>query len=294
MMRFRNSVVIAATVMAVLLSSPVVLGAEDEAVKIGWHHDGEFGVAVTSGNSNTASINLGYKLRRFWERSLFSFKFGGVRNSTDDDRFAIGDVDNFVVERPTLELDSEILYLSADYNQKITDRFFWNAGAGWDRNTSAGIESRTNVFGGVGNLWIDKEKMTWKTDYGLSWIDQQDEIPNPEVEDTYSALRLASDFMVKFGKSTTYDNDFVIFTNLGDLEDFNFRMVNGLGVSMTEILALKVGLTFLYDNVPALEELTLFAPGDLNNPIGTVIAPNEELDTIFTVSLVIDIDPKSK
>jgi hypothetical protein len=293
-MRFRNSVVIAATLVAVLASSPVVLGAEEDKMKIGWHHDGEFGVAMTSGNSNTASINLGYKLRRFWDKALFTFKFGGVRNSTDDDRFAVGAVDDFVVKRPTLELDSEILYLNTSYNRTITERFFWNAGVGWDRNTSAGIESRTSIFGGVGNIWFDKEKMLWKTDYGVSYVDQQDEIDDPTTDDSFLALRLASDFVVKFGKSTTYDNDFTFFANMGDFEDFNFRMVNGLGVNMTEILGLKVGLTFLYDNVPSLEEVTLFDPGNLNEPIGTVITPNEELDTIFTVSLVIDIDPKSK
>jgi hypothetical protein len=286
--------VIAAILVAVLASSPVVLGAEEEKPKLGWHHDGEFGVAMTSGNSNNASVNLGYKLRRFWEKALFSFQFGGVRTSTDDDRFAVGTVDDFVVKRPTLELDSEILYLNTSYNRSITDRFFWNAGLGWDRNTSAGIESRTNIFGGVGNIWFDKDTLFWKTDYGLSYVDQQDEIDDPTTDDTFPAMRLASDFMIKFGKSTTYDNDFTFFTNLGDLDDFNFRMVNGLGVNMTEILGLKVGLTFLYDNIPSLEEVDLFDPGDLNTPVGTVVTPNEELDTIFTVSLVIDINPKSK
>jgi len=291
MNRIRNSVVIAAAMMAVLLSSPVALSAEEEGEKLGWHHDGELGVAWVSGNSNTASINLGYKLRRFWEKALFTFKLGGVRNSTDDDRFAVGTVDDFVVQRPKLELDSEILYFNTDYNRKITERFFWNAGLGWDRNTSAGIESRSNIFGGVGNMWVSKEEMSWKTDYGVSYVDQQDEIEDPTTDDAYPAMRLASDFIVKFG-SATYDNDFVFFSNLGDLEDFNLRMVNGLGVDMTKFLALKVALTFLYDNIPSLEEVDLFDPSDLGNPIGTVVTPNEELDTIFTVSLVINIDPK--
>jgi putative salt-induced outer membrane protein YdiY len=285
---------VTAAVTAALLSTPAVLAAEEDEVKIGWHQDGEFGVAWVSGNSNTASINLGYKVRRVWTNSLFSFKFGGVRQSTDEDRYAVGTVDDFVVERPALELDSEILYVTADYNKNITDRFYWNAGVGWDRNTSAGIESRTNIFGGVGNLWFDKDKLVWKTDYGVSYVDQQDEIDDPTTDDSYPALRLASDFMIKFGKSTTYDNDFSYFTNLGDFQDFYFRMVNGLSVSMTEILALKVGLTFLYDNIPSLEEIDLYAPSDLNTPIGTVVTPNEKLDTIFTVSLVINIDPKPK
>ena len=124
----------------------------------------------------------------------------------------------------------------------------------------------------------------------MSWVDQQDEIDDPETDDTYAAVRFASDFSIKFGESTTYDNDFVVFDNVSDLDDFNFRMDNGLAVSMSEALALKLGLTFLYDNIPALREIALF---DLaGTPIGTVIVENDELDTILTVSLVVNFGPK--
>jgi hypothetical protein len=287
----------------VMTSGTGTMAAEEEEDKLGWYHTGELGLAITSGNSNFVNGNLGYKLKRKWKSAMFNFQTGVVRNSNDDDRFAEctttfpDPCDDFVVRRPSLELDDEILFVRGDHNRKITDRFFWNAGAGWERNTNAGIDSRSNVFGGVGNIWYDGEKTKFSTNYGLSYVDQQDEIDDPETDDSYPAVRFSSDYTQNFGESSRYDNDFVVFGNLSDIEDFNFSMVNGLTVDMTGILAIKVGLTFLYDNIPSLEELDLFDPDPDRNPnqgipVGTVTEPNEELDTIFTVSLVVNFGPK--
>ena len=279
-----------------------VAAAEKEPDKLGWYHTGELGLAISTGNSNFLNGNLGYKLKREWKKALFDFQAGGVRNSNDDDRFAECIVDpcdpnnpaDFTIRRPSLALDNEILYVRGDYNRKISERLFWNAGAGWERNTNAGIESRSNVFGGVGNRWYDGEKTEFSTNYGLSYVDQQDEIDDPTTDDAYSAVRFSSDYTQKLGKSTTYDNDFIVFGNLSDLEDFNFSMINGLTVDMSGVLALKIGLTFLYDNIPSLEGVDLFDPNSPTPgiPVATVVTPNEELDTIFTVSLVVNFGPK--
>jgi hypothetical protein len=279
------------------------LAAEEEEEKLGWYNSGELGLALTTGNSNFANANLGYKLKKKWKNAAFNFQTGMVRNSNDDDRFAecvVSPCDpnnpaDFIVRRPSLALDDEILWLRGNYNRKITEKFFWNAGAGWERNTNAGIDSRTNVFGGVGNVWYDGEKTKFSTDYGLSYVDQQDEIDDPTTDDTYPAARFSSDYTQSFGESTRYDNDFIVFGNLSDLDDFNFSMVNGLTVDMTGYLAIKIGLTFLYDNVPSLEEIDLFDPNSPTPgiPVGTITTPNEELDTIFTVSLVVNFGPKA-
>ena len=285
-------------------AAATAVAAEEEGEKPGWYHTGELGLALTSGNSNFANANLGYKLRKRWEKSLFKFQTGMVRNSNDDDRFAEciaapcdpNNPADYIIRRPSLALDDEILFIRGNYNRKITDKFFWNAGAGWERNTNAGIDSRSNIYAGVGNIWYDGDKTGFSTDYGLSYVDQEDEISDPTTDDTYAAGRFASDYSQKLGKSTSYDNDFVVFANLSDLEDFNFNMINGLTVDMSKVLSLKVGLTFLYDNIPSLEEIDLFDPNSPTPgiPVATVTAPNDDLDTIFTVSLVVNFGPNSE
>ena len=53
------------------------------------------------------------------------------------------------------------------------------------------------------------------------------------------------------------------------------------------MLALKVSLLWLYNNVPAFRQLEL-RPSAGEEPIGTVLQQLDELDTIFSVSLVVD------
>jgi hypothetical protein len=286
----RSAIVLGFSGLVLIVAGATGAGAAEEEEKVGWYNTASFGLAATDGNSDTRSLNLGYELKRRWERALFTFRANGIQSGNAPAPFAVGDPVNFTIVEPGVDLTTEIYNALAEYSRKITERFFWNAGSSWERNSDAGIENRTSVFGAVGNIWYDTEKTKFATTYGMSWVDQQDEVDDPETDDTYAAVRFASDFSIKFGESTTYDNDFVVFDNVSDLDDFNFRMDNGLAVSMSEALALKVGLTFLYDNIPALREIDLF---DLaGTPIGTVIVENDELDTILTVSLVVNFGPK--
>jgi len=264
--------------------------AAEEDEKVGWYNTADFGLAMTSGNSDTRSLNLGYWLRRRWEKGLFTFRASAIQSGNADAPFAVGDPVNFTVVEPGVDLSTEIYTARGEYSRKITERFFWNAGSSWERNTDAGIENRTTVYGAVGNIWYDGDKTKFATSYGLSYVDQQDEVDDPTTDDTYAAARFASSFSIKLGESTTYNNDFVVLDNVSDFDDFNFSMINGLSVSMTEALALKAGLTFLYDNIPALREIDLF--DTTGNPIGTVIVENDELDSILTVSLVVNFGPK--
>ena len=52
----------------------------------------------------------------------------------------------------------------------------------------------------------------------------------------------------------------------------------------------KVSLQWLYDNEPALTGLPLFATEEpVGDPIGEVMVPVDELDTIFRASMVVNI-----
>jgi hypothetical protein len=59
---------------------------------------------------------------------------------------------------------------------------------------------------------------------------------------------------------------------------------------MTDVLALRTSVQFIYYHLPALDEFDLFdtdpSQGDANE-IGTVIARKKSLDTLVKVTLVV-------
>ena len=141
---------------------------------------------------------------------------------------------------------------------------------------------------GVGNNWKDEENLKFKTTYGATITKQNDVSPVPGVDDTFGGLRVAWDYLNQFGQSTTYTNVLIVDGNLGETSDWRVDMQNGLGVSISKKLALKVGLQLLYDNEPAFELLDLFAQDGTPVAGETRLVPLDELDTIFTVSLVVN------
>ena len=98
--------------------------------------------------------------------------------------------------------------------------------------------------------------------------------------------------MNEFGKHGQYDNDFIILANLANLEDYQFDWTNSLTSHLTKLLALRVSLQLLYRNIPALEELDLFAvdPAEAETvPIGNVPVRRKKLDTLLKVTLVVTL-----
>ncbi len=76
--------------------------------------------------------------------------------------------------------------------------------------------------------------------------------------------------------------------NLDNTKDVRIDCKNELPVSISDNLKFKPALQFLWRNDPALTEVELFDTGGTST--GTKVSvPLEELDTIFTVSLVFEM-----
>lgn len=264
--------------------------AAEAEVDTGWSNETELSLVVTQGNSDTQTFGFKSALGRAWKRGDYSLRLESVRSNTADDRYAVvdpGTDGGFVVVEPSPTLDVDKALILNEYHRKITDRFTWNAGLGWDRNKDAGIIRRYVAFAGVGNIWWDRDDLEFSTDYGLSYTDREEDTPDPEKDDQFTGLRLSWDFLYRIGKVTTLTNIFNINSNLTDLNDYYFDTTTALAVAMNSHLALKVSLQFLYNNQPALEEIDLFLDPDQIVNIGTVEVPKNSLDTVFNTSLVI-------
>ena len=216
---------------------------------------------------------------------------GGVRaEATTKTRTAIGTSTNFAIdEQSATALTAESYFLNGRYDRKFSDHFFWFVGTGWDRNRFAGVENRYVGVVGVGNVWIDKDRTKFRTDYSATYTDEKDVTENPNFKANFTGLRVSSSLLRKMGDNATWTDDLILDENLDDTSDYRANMTNSLAVAMSRRLALKVSLQWLYDHEPAFQEVDLLnAPPPGGTKTGTVLAQLDDLDTIFTASLVVN------
>jgi hypothetical protein len=228
----------------------------------------ELSVVMTGGNSDTRTIGLKETFVRRFEHARFQLKAEALRADTSDDWFELVDP-GFTWEpgedpppatstlvKPEKELDAENYFIEGRYDRNVRQDFFtWHVGASWDRNFDAGITSRTILFGGLGNVWYKRDDLMFNTSYGLSYTDRREETADPEKDRKFAGVRLAWYYLNKFGRSTTYTNDWTNNISIKDLNDFSSDMTNALSVSMSTHLSIRVSLRWLYNHEPALEDV---------------------------------------
>jgi len=260
----------------------VSVHAEDKAK--GWTDTAEFSYVATNGNAESSSLGFKNTLTRHWDQSNMFVRIGAVRvETTTFDRTA---VDGVVTETKTSATSAENYFARGRYNRDISGTFFWYSGAGWDRNIPSGIDNRWVLEGGMGHVWHDTDDLKFKTSYGLTYFNQQDVVPIPGVDETFLGARFAWGYLNKLTKTTTFTNVFIVDLNADESSDWRADMDNGLALTINARIALKVGLQFLYDNEPSFELVPNETGGGL--PLPAVPYQLEELDTLLTISLVVN------
>lgn len=267
--------------------------------KLGWADAADLSYVLTSGNADARTLGFKNILTRTWENALFSLKAGGIRSmAATPPQFAfVGDPNaldpnnssTFSVEDGDLVVTSENYFLNGAYDRNVSKAFYWHVGAGWDKNTFAGINNRYVGEVGVGNIWFDTDRRKWRTTYSATYTNQDEVVDSPQTKNNFAGARIASDFMQKFGESTTFVDTLVFDENLDETTDWRIDMINSVAVAMNQHLALKVSLQWLYDNEPSFKNIPVFTStgGVLTDTGLTVPVQLEELDTIFTTSLVV-------
>jgi hypothetical protein len=293
-----------------------------EPPKLGWSNSTDLSLVVTAGNSAARTWGFTDELRHLWKNARFELEGKVVRSDKSDDRFfMVGPGLEFPVGgapanpptslvKPDPTLDVANYLIGGSYERNITPRFFWKAGASWDRNDDAGILNRYIVHAGVGNKWVDTERRRFTTSYGLSYNDREEEEPDPVKDRRFAGGRLGWDYMERFNAGTTFDHKFAANVNLSDPADYSINTTSALTVSVVGGISLKVSLQWLYENEPALEsDLDVIAFVELINPdgipgsgdeffrtlssggsklvLGSADARKDKLDTIVRTSLVI-------
>ncbi len=262
--------------------------AQDEEKELGWADAAELTFVVASGNAESSTFGFRNGLTRTWEEAGLTFDVGLLRaDSGLVTRTAVGPSPvSFAVTKDSVTTKTaERYHARGQYDRQLTERMFWFAGSGWERNTFAGFDNRTSLNGGVGNTWVDDERSTFRTAYGISFTVQDDVVELAGSDNSFAGLRLSYDYRLQLTPTTKITSVLIADQNLEETADFRSDLVNAVSVSMTEQLALKISWQLLYDHQPALVGLPLI--NLVGVPTGdTVFAPLDTVDNLLTFALV--------
>ncbi len=206
--------------------APGPAGAKGDDNPTGWTAKAGLSYVQTTGNSKTANLGFRFNASYNWTRTFFSLAGAVVRNSsTTLRRFGVGpSPDDFmVVEFEEEETTAANYFVDASLDHNISDRFFWTTGAGWLRNTFAGIDSRENFRAGVGYFFTDpaSKGVQFKAALLGTLTHQTETISDPTTDDTFVGLRLMADLLVPF-KNGSFNSRTNLDENLQSTDDFRW------------------------------------------------------------------------
>ncbi len=277
----------ACAALLMFLATPA-LAQDDDERELGWDFEAELGSLWTGGNQETFTLAFGGKLEYTWPVSRFLFKSGGFTTEsslTTTTAIGTGQTDFLLVEETVTEKTAATFYSRARYDYDITEKFFMVGGVDWLRNTFAGIDSRFLLAAGAGNRWADSDRVRFETDYALTYTFEEEVVANPLNESNFPGVRLAYDFKWNLTQSTNFESTLISDFNLDNTDDIRLDWHNALPINISSVLAFKPSLRLLWRNDPALQEVPLFdAPG--GNPVGSVFAPLQKLDSYFNLALL--------
>jgi len=269
------------------LSMPGYARAQDEIEAYAWENSTELSFVSTGGNASSSTLGLKSTLIATGGPSTFKIEIGGIRGETTfRTRTATGSATDFTVAETTRsELTAENYFARGRYDRAFASTFAFS-GAGWERNTFAGIQNRYSLVAGLGRAWVDSETGRIKTDVGLTYTIQNDVDPAPDVDEGFGGVRITVDVMRRLSGSAQWLSVLIVDENLEDTDDLRADWTNSLSVSLSERLAFKTSLQVLYDKQPSLQSIGLLDAGGV--PTGTkVLTPGRKIDNMLTVALVI-------
>ena len=274
---------------AILLSTMAVPAfAQDDERDLGWAFEVDLGALWVGGNQETSTLAFGGTVAYLWPKSTFTFTTGGFTSEsslTTSTAYGTGQDDFQVVDVTTTEKTAETFLAGARYDYDVSEKFFVTGASDWLRNPFAGIDDRFVFGAGAGNRWVDNGKVRFTTDYLVTYTTETTVIPDPTVNSDFAGLRLGYDFLWDATTSTNFESTLVADFNLDNTDDIRLDWYAGLPIDISSVLAFKPSIRLLWRNDPALQAVPLFdAPGGVET--GTVLAPLNQLDSYFNLSLL--------
>lgn len=281
-----DPITVAVFSVAITLGLPGAAGAQADSTTWQWENQAELSVVFAGGNAEASTFGAKNVLTGTGPNSSFKLEAGGLRTeSSIKTRTATGPTaDNYtLVETSRSDVTAESYYVRGRFDRNFSDHTLAFAGAGWERNTFAGISSRYSLVGGAGSRWVSRPDFKFKTDLGVTYTVQDNVAGNGN--DRFMGLRASWDLTKTLTETTKIASVLVVDENLKETEDLRADFTNSITVAISQLLALKSSLQILFDNQPSFVEVPLEFPA--GTPTGeTVLAELDQVDSVFTVALV--------
>ena len=273
----------ASLVASLLLVFPTLGSAQDAGFV--WQNATELSFVSTGGNASSSTLGLKAALTGTGAPNTMKIELGGVRGESDVRSIrATGTTGSFAVtETSNAQKTAEAYFARGRYDRALTGAYLFS-GAGWDRNTFAGIQDRYAFVAGVGRTWVEGAAGKLKTDVGATYTIQNDV---SGAEGRFGGVRVGVEAVRQLAASTQFSSLLVTDMNLEETEDTRADWINSLSVGLSSRLAFKTSLQLLIDNLPSLLTVPLFDTGGTQT--GTVLHPGDKVDRVLTVALVITL-----
>jgi putative salt-induced outer membrane protein len=256
--------------------------AADEPPKRPWSDQAEVGIVATTGNSQGTNVSLSNKFKYAWSNAELSVDAAALR--AESTTRTLSNSDGTARATDTSRVTAENYFLAAKYRMTISERLYWFAATSWYRNLFAGLNSRTNLGGGVGYTFLKGPRHILKAEGGAEYTR---EVPL-EGFDTHNFAGVHGflGYEFKLSEKAKLTEDLNVFENVQETGDWRGSSVTAVTASLTTRLALKVSYSVLYANRPQ-ESLV---PPDPAAPIGTpdAVFRFDKTDTMLTAALVIN------
>ena len=270
---------LALAVFATIVASPGVALAEEPPPRP-WKDSADFGLVLTTGNTENLNVSLTNKFIYTWSNAEFTLDAAALRTENTTRELANDTAGNTVVVTETDTTTAEMYAVGGKYTRKIREAFFWYVNAGWVSNKPTGIDNRYGAGGGLGYRFFKTEVQTLAVEFGVDYTKEEQ---TTGFSDSFAGARVFLGYLYNISKTSSFTEDLTVLENLSDTDDLRARSVSALTASLSQKLALKVSLTLMYDNQPVVVDVQPVAPA-------TQVAQFEfdRLDTILTAALVVN------
>lgn len=199
-----------------------------------WDNSFDLGATVTSGNTDTSLITLGYT----------TTKKGAKNEYFGDATYTYGDSES--------ETTSNQFLGSFSWNQLVSDRTYTGLRFDLRADELADIDYRAGLTGLVGYYFLKNDSTYFALETGLGYTAEQ----TGDGSDTYANLYFGDRFEHKFNEKTRIYQTLSITTPVDDIEDFSLVTEVGLETALSDELSLKIYIQDKYENL---------APGGVDN-----------------------------
>lgn len=200
--------------------------AEEE---LGWGGTADFGLTVTSGNSETTTLSLGARVTRDFARQRLSFSGSYLRTTEEGEE---------VAHRGEL---------TSLYRYFPNARFYLTARSSGSFNEPAGLDLRLSPGAGVGYLVAQGESFQLSAEAGANWI-RDAFVDGTRTTAFYYAM--AESFSLQLSETTTFEQELRYNPRAGDLSDYLIHGEATLTTQITDALGLRLTLIDDFDATP--------------------------------------------